>query len=119
MVTRRKKASAGLRVVLYVRISSDPGGLEKGVDRQEADCRALAKSLGWTVVRVFRENDTSAYKSYSVQFLLGAHQMVRRAVGAVPSFVAAAHLDLVWAVDGGVADTARGSGHCRTNRPMP
>src|SRR5690625_7584956 len=52
-----------VRAVLYVRISDDPEGLEKGVERQEADCRAYAESLGYEVVEVFRENDTSASSS--------------------------------------------------------
>lgn len=33
-----------LRAVLYVRISDDPEGLEKGVERQEADCRTYAEA---------------------------------------------------------------------------
>lgn len=40
-----------LRVVVYVRISDDPEGTERGVDRQEADCRAYATARGWEVVR--------------------------------------------------------------------
>ena len=67
-----------MRVVLYVRISSDPDGLEKGVDRQEADCRALAVALGWDVARVFRENDTSAYKKKTITLPTG--ERVRRVV---------------------------------------
>jgi hypothetical protein len=35
------KPRAAGRAVVYVRISDDPSGLERGVDRQEADCRAL------------------------------------------------------------------------------
>lgn len=31
------------------------------MDRQEADCRALAARLGWPVVAVHRDNDVSAY----------------------------------------------------------
>ena len=31
-----------LRAVVYVRISDDPEGTERGVDRQEADCRPHA-----------------------------------------------------------------------------
>lgn len=46
---------------IYCRISSDPTGLRAGVERQEADCRALATREGWTVVDVFVDNDTSAY----------------------------------------------------------
>lgn len=79
MVARRKTVQAeGLRVVLYVRISSDPGGSEKGVDRQETDRRALAAALGWTVVRVFRENDTSAHKQETIT--LATDERVRRVI---------------------------------------
>lgn len=54
-------------VCIYTRISSDPdadndgddGG--KGVARQEEDARALADRNGWTVGRVFTDNDVSAY----------------------------------------------------------
>lgn len=45
---------------IYVRISSDREGREVGVDRQEADCHALAARLGYEVVATFRENDTGA-----------------------------------------------------------
>lgn len=45
---------------IYVRISSDREGREAGIDRQEADCQALAERLGFTVSRVYRENDTGA-----------------------------------------------------------
>jgi len=75
---RRTPGSEALRVVLYVRISSDPAGLEKGVDRQEKDCRALADALGWVVVRVFRENDTSAYKQKTITLPTG--ERVRRVI---------------------------------------
>jgi site-specific DNA recombinase len=79
MARTKKRGEAGsLRVVLYVRISSDPDGLEKGVDRQEVDCRALAKSLGWVVVRVFRENDTSAYTRKTITLPTG--ERVRRVI---------------------------------------
>lgn len=53
-------------VCIYTRISSDPnadnadgGGL--GVARQEKECRALAAARGWTVTRVYSDNDISAY----------------------------------------------------------
>ncbi|MGI8789543.1 MAG: recombinase family protein, partial [Actinomycetota bacterium] len=51
-----RSTSAGI----YVRISSDPQGLRAGIDRQEADCRALAESRGWDVI-VYSDNDLSAY----------------------------------------------------------
>jgi len=79
MASKRKTPGGDAsRVVLYVRISSDPGGLEKGVDRQEKDCRTLAAAMGWQVVRVFRENDTSAYKQKTITLATG--ERVRRVI---------------------------------------
>lgn len=49
------------RAVIYVRISSDSTGQAAGVARQEAECRALAERQGLDVVRVFTDNDISAY----------------------------------------------------------
>lgn len=46
--------------VLYLRISQDRTGEQLGVERQEKDCRALAKQLGLQVTRVYRDNDISA-----------------------------------------------------------
>lgn len=46
---------------IYARISSDKTGAGLGVSRQEQDCRRLAESLGWKVVRVLVDNDVSAY----------------------------------------------------------
>jgi DNA invertase Pin-like site-specific DNA recombinase len=66
------------RAVLYVRISDDPEGTEKGVDRQEADCRAYAEAQGLTVAEVFRENDTSAFKQRTI--VLPSGEKVRRVV---------------------------------------
>lgn len=48
------------KAAIYCRISRDPEGLRAGVERQEEDCRALAKRQGLTVVDVFTDNDTSA-----------------------------------------------------------
>lgn len=45
---------------VYVRISRDAEGTEAGVERQEADCRALAERMGLPVVRVFTDNDIGA-----------------------------------------------------------
>lgn len=50
------------RAIIYARISRDRTGAGLGVERQEAECRALAERLGWTVVEVITDNDTSAYK---------------------------------------------------------
>jgi DNA invertase Pin-like site-specific DNA recombinase len=51
----------GRNAAIYVRISEDRTGAGLGVERQEADCRALAERLGWTVAQVYTDNDTSAY----------------------------------------------------------
>jgi DNA invertase Pin-like site-specific DNA recombinase len=52
-----------VRVGVYLRISDDIEGLAKGVGRQESDCRKLAKQRGWTVAKVYSDNDISAYKA--------------------------------------------------------
>lgn len=49
------------RCVIYCRISDDPEGKRYGVNRQERDCRRLAEKLGWVIVEVLHENDTSAF----------------------------------------------------------
>ena len=46
--------------VIYCRISRDKTGEALGVERQEDDCRALAERLGWTVSKVYVDNDISA-----------------------------------------------------------
>jgi DNA invertase Pin-like site-specific DNA recombinase len=50
----------------YVRISDDPFGLERGVTRQTEDIYKKAEALGWTVVKIYPENDTSAYRKRRV-----------------------------------------------------
>ena len=52
--TKRQQAA------IYCRISRDPEGKRDGVDRQEEDCRKLARKLGLTVAGVFIDNDISA-----------------------------------------------------------
>lgn len=69
---------SSLRAAVYVRISDDPEGTERGVDRQEADCRAYAAAHGWEVVAVFRENDTSAFKQRTITLPSG--ERVRRVI---------------------------------------
>lgn len=49
------------RAVIYVRISKDREGAGLGVDRQRADCVALAERMGWLVVGTYTDNDISAY----------------------------------------------------------
>ena len=50
------------RAAIYCRISDDREGRGLGVARQEAECRALADRLGWSVARVYTDNDVSAYR---------------------------------------------------------
>lgn len=76
------------RAVIYCRISQDRTGTEAGVQRQEADCRALCERSGWDIAAVHTDNDISAYsgkrrpsweavseaiKSGTVQVLVGWH----------------------------------------------
>jgi len=49
-------------VGVYVRISDDSEGDAKGVARQRDDCCALAAVRRWNVVRVYEDNDFSAYQ---------------------------------------------------------
>lgn len=46
--------------VIYCRISFDRTGEGAGVERQEAECRALADRLGFNIDRVYIDNDVSA-----------------------------------------------------------
>jgi DNA invertase Pin-like site-specific DNA recombinase len=48
------------RVGIYLRISDDRLKDEKGVKRQEDDCRLLAASLGWKIIGLYLDNDVSA-----------------------------------------------------------
>lgn len=48
------------RAGVYTRISSDDG-TALGVQRQRHDCVALAGKLGWDVVEVYTDNDTSNF----------------------------------------------------------
>ena len=52
-----------LKAAVYTRISNDPEGRALGVERQEQDCRNLAKNHGFEVVEVYTDNDISASRS--------------------------------------------------------
>lgn len=56
MSTRAPTAAA-----VYLRISQDRNGEALGVERQRADCLALAERQGWTVGEVYVDNDRSAF----------------------------------------------------------
>ncbi|MFJ3772461.1 recombinase family protein [Streptomyces sp. NPDC090075] len=49
------------RVAIYARISDDREGRQNGVKRQEQQCRRIAERNGDEVVRVFVDDDRSAY----------------------------------------------------------
>lgn len=49
------------RVAIYCRISDDRSGREAGVELQEEQCREYVERMGWTLVRVFVDNDISAF----------------------------------------------------------
>jgi DNA invertase Pin-like site-specific DNA recombinase len=48
------------RAVIYARVSQDRIAVRRSVGEQEAECRAIAAGNGWTVVKVFIDNDRSA-----------------------------------------------------------
>jgi len=117
-----------LPAAIYARISRDREGAGLGVDRQEADCQALAKRLGWEVVAVFVDNDISAYsgaarpqyqamleavRSGQVKGVLAWHpdRMHRRAT-ELEEFVtvAEAHQLQVQTVTAGMVDLSTASG---------
>lgn len=50
------------RVAIYCRLSYALDGSLEQVERQEADCRALADRLGWTVAQVYPDNSRSAWQ---------------------------------------------------------
>ena len=70
------------RAAIYTRLSKSRNGDTLACQRQEKECRKLAASLGWEVVRVFTDNDFSAFTGK-----------------ARPG-----HKELLEALDGGVAD---------------
>jgi DNA invertase Pin-like site-specific DNA recombinase len=50
-----------MKAAIYTRISRDTEGQGLGVARQQEECRDLAQRRGWEVLRVFSDNDRSAY----------------------------------------------------------
>jgi len=51
-----------VQAAIYARISSDPNHDELGVERQLADCRAMAARKSWEVVDEYVDDDASAWK---------------------------------------------------------
>jgi site-specific DNA recombinase len=77
-------------VGIYTRISRDRIGAGLGVDRQEKDCRELAARHGWTIARVYRDNDLSAYSGKPRP---GYRQMLNDITAGTINVVAAWHTD--------------------------
>ncbi len=63
MATQTKRAAQATSIAagIYCRISKDDGGDLLGVKRQEKDATALCERKGWPVVRVFTDDDVSAW----------------------------------------------------------
>jgi len=61
MVGMRHDPSDPQLACIYCRMSEDREGGGLGIDRQREDCEALAAQLGLTVVRIYADNDLSAY----------------------------------------------------------
>lgn len=78
------------RVAIYCRISRDREGAGLGVQRQEEDCRALARQRGWTVTAVHTDNDLSAYSGKPRP---GYRQMLDDMAGGTIDVVVAWHTD--------------------------
>jgi len=78
MDDKKQERTAALRAVVYVRISDDREGTERGVNRQETNCRTYATGHSMSVVEVFKENDTSAFKQRTITLAPG--EQVRRVV---------------------------------------
>ncbi|MBV9593642.1 MAG: recombinase family protein, partial [Actinobacteria bacterium] len=53
---------ASLRAALYTRVSVDRRDTGRSVGEQEADLRQTCAREGWSVERVFTDNDRSASK---------------------------------------------------------
>lgn len=68
---------------IYCRISQDGTGRGLGVARQEMDCRAIAKARGWSVGRVYVDNDMSAYRGTRPAYKELLDDVSRGAVDAV------------------------------------
>ncbi len=73
------------RAFVYTRISLDRKGEGLGVARQLKACREKAAALGWDVVEVFEENDTSASKGHRPRY---TEMMARLARGEASGLIA-------------------------------
>ena len=54
-----RKSDAPLRVAVYSRVSTD----HQTTENQERELQAIAERIGWTVVKVYRDQGVSGAKS--------------------------------------------------------
>lgn len=57
----RGSSGRSARAAIYTRISLDRTGAGRGIERQEDDCRKLAKQRLFEVAEIYSDNDISAY----------------------------------------------------------
>ncbi|OKI14248.1 recombinase family protein [Streptomyces sp. CB03911] len=88
-------------VVVLCRISDDKAEEQKGVGRQEDDCRERAARLGWNITEVVVENDTSAFKRRRIKLLDGttALRVIRPGFRRVLDLLASGEADALIAYD--------------------
>lgn len=55
-----KASQSALRAAIYARQSKE---LSEGIERQVNLCKKLCRSKGWEIVKVYEDNDVSAYKN--------------------------------------------------------
>lgn len=82
------------RIGAYARLSFDRNGEELAVERQHDDNRALVQRRGWEIVRIYTDNDVSAFKKNVVR--PDFEQMVRDLEAGVIDGIVAYDLDRLW-----------------------
>lgn len=80
-----------MNTAIYLRISEDRDATERGIARQEEDCRGLVQELDWRVTDVFIDNDVSAFNVRSPR--LGYEAMLRAIRARRVDCVVAWHID--------------------------
>ncbi len=82
-----------VKAIIYTRISKDRTGAGLGVERQESDCRLLAKQLGLEVIDVIVDNDLTAYNG---KHRPGFTTLLRRMEAGECGVVLAWHADRIY-----------------------
>lgn len=82
-----------LKTIIYVRMSKDRTGAGLGVERQEADSRALADRQGFEVAGVIADNDFTAYNG---KHRPGFTELMKRMEAKECDVVLAWHADRIY-----------------------